>query len=127
MCKPDSHVCFDMVSDLEGEEYREFIGKLLFDFILSVDPEVDERWARRELFRSRRNEESAIGMFGIKGEYVEHVKMYLFDERQFQGRRIIFRDHYSEADVRKVHRVANAFEAFLKSKGIGYTRHNQMR
>jgi hypothetical protein len=132
MEKPDSCVTFKLISGLTGDEYRKYVGELLFNYLSQIDSQLDQRYAIEIAYHGRWNEESGMGMFRINEEYIDHLKLYLYDEDEtthYYGyaRNIVFRDHYSEWDVKKVYLVADTFEAFLKSRGAEYTRHNRMR
>jgi hypothetical protein len=132
MEKPDSCVTFKVISGLTGYEYRKYIGELLFDYLSHVDSQLNRHHAEEMAYRGRWNEESGMGMFQINGEYIVHLKLYLYDEKrppyeQELARSIVFRDHYSERDVEKVYLIADTFEAFLKSHSVEYIRHNRMR
>lgn len=69
----DSYVLFQMPSDLVGWEYREMIMRLLIDFFLWVDPEINPEWARW-LAVTDWNQESGIASIRVRGEYIGHIK-----------------------------------------------------
>jgi hypothetical protein len=132
MDKRDSCVTFKLKSELSGYEYRCFIEKLLFDFLMWVDPQLDKHLAERMAYDGRWNEEYGLDYFQINGEYIGHLKLYLYDEDQpaymdESSRTIVFRDHYSESDVEKIYSVADKFEEFLERENIEYARRNRMR
>lgn len=129
--KRDSYVLFQMPSNLTGWQYKEMIMRLLIDFFLWVDPNIKPEWAKR-LGMSDWNRESGIASLKVRGQYIGHLKMYLFDDKlphtySELSKHILFRDHYSQLDVERVYLVANAFEEFLQERGVKYIRHNRNR
>jgi len=117
-----------MFIELKGWEYQRAVEKLLFGFLEWADQKQEGKWVSSLAYSRRWNEESGISNFYIKGTWVGHVKLYLYDETFYPfPKHVRIRDHYSPYDVEKVYLVADAFEEFLKEKGVPHKRINMER
>ena len=127
----DSCVIYKISSKLLGADYKNFITDLLEQFLLWANPKIDLVWAKRLTHENLWNEESDLDLFRINETPISHVKLFLYDEHGGNeprlSRIIVFRDHYTPADVIKVYLVADKFEEFLKLRGIDHTRANRTR
>jgi len=132
----DAWVRFEVVSEKEGFDYREFFRSLFKDFIIWADlknQELGDNFIYRRTSHWN-GDEGGMGGIYIKGFYFGHCKMYLYDGMEKgeiginleRWKGVMFRDHNDDIqDVAKVHLIADAFEEFLKEKGQPYERNNK--
>src|SRR3989344_2118364 len=127
-----SLVRFEVPSAQEGSEFQYYLVGLLRDFMLWLTPDNEADATMMENHPTWNGNEGGIGLH-VHGVYISHCKMYLFDGREesrspyseFQPwKGVIFRDHDSQSNTLKVFLIADAFERFLKQKGLEHTRHN---
>lgn len=127
----DSCVIYKISSKLLGADYKNFITDLLEQFLLWADPNIDQIWAKHLSQSSPWNRESGLSMFHIGKTAIGQLKLYLYDGTNHGyphlSKSIVFRDHYSPADVIIVYLVADKFEAFLKLREIDHARINRTR
>lgn len=118
----DSKVFFKIPKqDLEIIKYRIFIENFLFKWL--YEKEGNKKYMR--LHGGEWNMEGGIGCCRINGRDIAHCKLYKFDDNDHNwGRGILIRDHYSIADVKKVHLISDSFEKFLKEQKVEYERKN---
>ena len=125
----DSWVMFYFQTSLTGLKYKEYIHTIMKDFLLWVDPAMDKHWAQQIALNDNRwNDEGGLEYCTEKGQSM-FCKMYYFDETddQWCKKSVLFRDHYSKWDVKKVWEVSDAFEKFLIERNIKYERENRKR
>lgn len=137
------HVSFRIpATGIHRRQYHRLINALLREFVEKADPK-NEQEVRIMGYRGFRepNSESGIGSCTIGGIFIGHCKMYVCDgareSRQYNPdhnwkpwRGLIFRDHAEpnpNYETAKVFTIADAFEAFLTSKGIKFKRINVIR
>ena len=110
--------------DLKTNEYRSWIEQeVIHKWIVERErnePEMLDdmlHWNTQALF---------FAMLQADKEW-KYCKFHMYDGTTDHGRIICFRDHYYEKAVKRVHFIADQFEAFLQEQGIRYERKNTYR
>ncbi len=125
----DSWVLIEFTTELNGNQYRNFVNDLMVQFITESDSTFTFNQAKQLVDGGQDwNDEGGIHGFQINGRYISSCKAYYFDENDFNmPKSILFCNHYSEDDVKEVFELTGAFEKFLKKEGIKYERKNRYR
>lgn len=121
------------ISKRGRRNFRRFMVELIQEFVRKADPRNEVESERLGYQIGNWNEEGGLGMIWVDNYYLLHCKMYLFDEKpshsdkgnglKYNG--VLFRDHDGMEDRHKIFVVSDAFEKFLKEKGIKFQRYNQ--
>ncbi len=125
----DSWVLIEFATELNGNQYKNFVNDLMAKFITESDSTFTPEQARQLIARGQDwNNEGGIHGFQINGRYISSCKAFYFDESDFNmPQSILFCNHYSENSVKEVFELTGAFENFLKKEGIKYKRKNRYR
>ncbi len=121
-------VRFQLPSELKEEQFRHWLHDLLLEFIQAADRR-NEKTAEHCLdYGQEWAEEGGIGIFYVDGVYIDHIKLHLYrDEtprfRDWSG--LVFHEHAYKGlpAVAKIYLVTDAFERFLKERGVTYERY----
>ncbi len=138
----DSSVLFeiDLADKNDPYEYRLLILKMISEFIIwAWNKQADKDSGKRKAHAFLRKLHSWNGDEGGISEYIcgkfVTAKMYLYSG-ELKGnygynsellKGVVFRDHYGDYSLVKIHFLSDAFEEFLKENKIKYKRTNRKR
>jgi len=117
---------FRLITRKRGKAYKDYVITAFQGFMSWLDPRIDKyhlaKYANYDIWNSEFRT-PWIQLSDLENDFAD-CKLYFMDETQFgKNRRLImFVDHYSERDVKKVFAIGDKFEEFLKEKEIKYKR-----
>lgn len=123
---------FQIPSGLSDGEYYRYLYDLLVDFFTQADRQNEQRMKYGHGLHHESGIEGGIGIVYIEGEFIDHCKLYWYEETTVgnfgQWKGLLFRDHDDGPwDIYKIYKIADALEKFLREKKIAFQRYGIRR
>ena len=135
-----SFVRFEIEGPKNPKNYRKFLTGLMAEFLGIIEEKEGQKRATNRFLHAQpqmwNGDKGAIGALNVSGLRIGYCELYLYDgERAGESglnlclwKGAIFRyEDGGQAEVVKIYLVANAFEEFLKQKGVKFQRFNTKR